>query len=84
MLKIHDVFYIPLLEQDNKKNRLIDEIFQPELDTGNNDKLKIEVICDSKFYTKVSDYDHLSGPYYLVLQKGHLEKQNTKELVLAI
>lgn len=47
-----------------------------KLNARNNKKYKIEVICDSKIYTKDA-IGQLPGLYYLVFFKNYPEFENT-------
>lgn len=65
--KIYNVFHISLLEQDITKKGQVDKIMPSlKIDEGNSKKYKINVICNSKVYTKKLDSGHLLGFYYLV------------------
>ena len=66
--KIHDVFYMLLLEQDTtRKGRVNKLVRQMEFNADDDDskKYKIEVIWDSVVYVRKSE-SHLPGLYYLV------------------
>ena len=85
--KIHDVFYVPLLEQDTTKKRRVDkEVRQMEFDIGDNNcrKYEVEVIWDSAVYAKESESNHLPGLYYLVACKEYLKEENIWKPVSAI
>ena len=65
--RIHNIFHISLLEQNNTKKRLVDEKIAEKLEfeaSGNNKEYKIEVICDSTVYTRESKTSYLLGLYY--------------------
>ena len=75
-----------LLEQDTtKKGRVDKKVRQIEFDAGNNDSrdYKVETIWDSAVYAKESK-DYLPGLYYLVSLERYPEKENTRELGLAV
>ncbi len=48
-----------------------------ELDKGESEEYKVEIIYNSKIYTKRSDSKHLPSLYNLVLWKGHPKEKNT-------
>ena len=80
--RIHDVFYVLLLEQDTTKKRRVDkEVGQMKFGTGDDDsgKYKVEAIWDSTVYAKESKSGLLSGLYYLVSWKRYLKEENTWE-----
>ena len=83
--RIHDVFYMSLLEQDTTKKGRVDEN-TTELDTGDNDseECKVEVIWDSAVYARKSKSGHLPGLYYLVSWKKYPEEENTWEPASAV
>ena len=61
--RIHDVFYVSLLEQDiTRKGR---EISVPEFEPGDDKEYEVEAIQDNAVYAKEAD-GHLPGLYYLV------------------
>ena len=64
--KIHDVFYVSLLEQDSTKKGQVDDE-NGELDANNkNGEYELEAIWESKIYVRESESGHLPGLYYLV------------------
>ena len=76
--KVHNVFHVSLLEQDNtKKGRVSKKV--PELDAGNKDskEYKVEAIWDNAVYANKSESSHIPGLYYLVAWKGYPEEKNT-------
>ena len=74
--RIHDVFHVSLLEQDNTRKGRVDE--NVELDAGHeNGEYEVEVIRDSEVYARESESGHLPGLYYLVLWKRYPEEENT-------
>ena len=77
--RIHDVFYMSLLEQDiTRKGRVDNE--NVELDVGNeNGEYEVEAIRESEVYARESESDHLPGLYYLVSWKEYLGEENTWE-----
>ena len=48
----------------------------PEFDKGDDKEYKVEAIQDSIVYIKEVD-GHLPGLYYLVVEKGYPEEENT-------
>ena len=83
--RVHDVFYISLLEQDiTKKRRVSEEV--PELDKGNKDseEYKVEAIWDSAVYANESESGHLPSLCYLVAWKGYPKEENTWEPLSAV
>ena len=57
-----------LLKQDTTRKKLVDKNNTTKLDAKNDKskKYKVEEICNSVVYTKVSESGHLPGLYYLV------------------
>ena len=85
--RIHDVFYVSLLERDTtRKGRVGEEVRQMEFDAGDNKsgEYKVEVIRDSVVYARESKSGHLPGLYYLVSWKGYSEEENTWEPASAV
>ena len=74
-MKIHNVFYMSLLEQDIIKKGRVDKN-GTELDAGdsNSGEYEVEVIQDSAIYAKESESSHLPGLYYLILWKRYPEE----------
>ena len=67
--RIHDVFYISLLEQNIIRKGRMDEktAEQLEFEAGSdNEEYEVEGICDSAVYARESEVGHLLGLYYLV------------------
>ena len=63
--RIHNVFHVLLLEQDNTRKEQVKKV--PELDTGDHsNEYEVEAIRDSAIYAKESELGHLPGLYYLV------------------
>ncbi len=80
MWRIHDVFYISLLEEDitrkEQANKMTSKL-EYEND-GDSEVYEIEVICNNAVYVKESDRGyHLPGLYYLVSWKSYLKEENT-------
>ena len=74
--RIHDVFYMSLLEQDTTRKGRVDEN-ATELDAGKDSgEYEVETICDSAVYAREST-GHLPGLYYLVFWKGYPKEENT-------
>ena len=64
--RIHDVFYVSLLEKDNTRKERINEFAEvPQFEPGDNKEYKMEAIRDSAVYAKETD-GHLLGLNYLV------------------
>ena len=85
--RIHDVFYVSLLEQDTtRKGRVDEEVRQMEFDAGDDEsgEYEVEAIRDSAVYARESKSGHLPGLYYLVSWKGYSEEENTWELASAV
>ena len=84
--KIHDVFYISLLEQDIIRKERVNENNVAELDTGDNEgrEYKVKAIRDEAIYAKKSKLSHIPRFYYLVSEKGYPEEENTWEPTLAV
>ena len=65
--KIHNLFHLSLLEQDNiKKERMNKFVELPKFDKGDNKKYKMGTIQDNAVYTKETN-KHLPELYYLVI-----------------
>ena len=78
--KVHDVFYVSLLEQDITRKRRVDKkISQIIFDVDDNDsgKYKVEAIWDSVVYAREFKSGHPSGFYYLASWERYLEEKNT-------
>ncbi len=76
--RIHDVFYVSLLEQDTTKKGRVDEMtsrlkFKSD---GNGKEYEVEAICNSTVYARKSE-GQLPGLYYLVSWKGYPKEKNT-------
>ena len=83
--RIHNVFYVSLLEQNTtKKGQVNDTQLDFEFEAGNDEKYEFDGIWDNAIYAKESTTGQLPGLYYLVLWKGYPEKENTWEPVLTI
>ncbi len=87
--KIHNVFYVLLLEQDTMRKGRVDKALpEPEKDmefeAGGNKEYEIEAIINSVVYSSQVNNNQMLGLYYLVLQKGYLEDENTWEPSLAV
>lgn len=74
-MRIYNVFYILLLDQDITRKEQADEN-AIILKTGNSKEYKVETIWDSAVYTKKSELNYLLGIYYLVFWKNYLKKKN--------
>ena len=85
--RIHDIFHISLLEEDNtKKGRVDEEVKQIEFDAGDDEsgEYEVEAIWDSAVYARESESGHLPGLYYLVSWKEYSEEKNTWKPASAI
>ena len=84
--KIHDVFYMSLLEQDTTKEGRVDESDAAKLNAGDDEggEYKLVAICDSAVYARESDSGHLPRLYYLVSWNGYLKEENTWEPASAV
>ena len=80
--RIHNIFYVSLLEQDTTKKEQLDKKVM-ELETGDSKEYKVETIWDGAVYSNKAK-SHLSRLYYLILLKAYTEKENTWELSSAI
>ena len=80
--RIHDVFYVSLLEQDTTKKRQVNDM-QLKFKAGDNKEYKVDSIWDSAVYAKESA-GQLLGLYYLVSWKSYPEEENTWEPTSAI
>ena len=79
--RIHNVFYMSLLEQHTiRKGR---EFSVPEFEPGDNKKYEVEAIQDSIVYANEVD-GHLLELYYLVAWKSYLDKENIWEPFLVV
>ena len=66
--RIHNVFYISLLGQDNTKKGQVNNMqLDFEFEAGNNKGYEVDGIWDSTVYAKESVTRQLPGLYYLVL-----------------
>ena len=78
--RIHDIFYISLLEQDiTRKGQVDEEVRQIEFEVGDDDsrEYELEAIWDSAVYAWESELGHLSGLYYLLSWKRYPKEENT-------
>ena len=76
--RIHNVFYVSLLEQDTTRKERVKKV--PKLDAGDNSKeYKVETIWDNAVYANESESGYLPGLYYLVAWNDYSEKENTWE-----
>ena len=83
--RIHDIFHVSLLEQDNTRKERVHEENAEELNDGDDSgEYKVEVIWDSAVYARESKSGHLPGFYYLVSWKRYPEEENTWEPASAV
>ena len=76
--KIHDSFYLSLLEQDTTREELVDN--EAKLDASDDSgEYEVEAIRDSAVYTRESESGHLPGLYSLWFWIGYSEEENTWE-----
>ena len=80
--RIHDVFYVSLLEQDTTRKGW--EFSVPEFELGDDKEYEVEAIWDSAVYARESELGHLRGLYYLESWKRYPEEENTWEPALAV
>ena len=73
-----------LLEQDTTKKERVYEENAEELNAGDKEEYKVEVIWDSVVYARELELGHLPGLYYLVFWKGYPEEENSWELASAV
>ncbi len=82
--KIHDVFYVSLLEQDITRKGQVDNKTLLELEkelefeAGGNKEYEVKPIIDSAVYGQQAN-DQMPNLYYLILWKGYPEEENTWE-----
>ena len=74
--RIHDVFYMSLLEQDTTRKGW--EFSVLEFEPGDNKEYKMKAIRDSAVHIKKADRYFL-GLYYLIAWKGYPEEKNIWE-----
>ncbi len=78
--KIHDVFYISLLEQNTIRKRRVNEKTLPEsekeFEVEDNKKYKLEAIIDNVVSSKEVN-NQMPGFYYLILWKGYPKEEST-------
>ena len=73
--RIHNVFHVSLLEQNNIKKERIEKVL--ELDAGDDSKeYKVEEIWNSAIYAMKSESGHLPKLYYLVAWKSYPKEEN--------
>ncbi len=88
--KIHDVFYVLLLEQDTTRKGRVDNnaLSKPEkeleFEARGDKEYEVETIIGSAVYRQQANNNQMPGLYYLVLWKSYLEKKNTWKLLSAI
>ena len=81
--RIHDVFYVSLLEQDTTRKGRMNEFSVEKFELGDNKEYEGEAIQDSVIYATEADR-HLPRLYYLVAWKGYPKEENTWEFSSAI
>ena len=75
--KIHNIFYMSLLEQNSTRKEWMDENVIKLDASDKNGEYEVDVIWENAVYTKKLKSGHLPGLYYLVSWKGYLEEENT-------
>lgn len=76
--KIHNVFYISLLEQDTiRKEQIIEKV--AELDASNSEEYEVEAIRNTEVNARKSEGHFLPVFYYLRLWKSYSEEKKTWE-----
>ena len=76
--KMHNLFYVLLLEQDTTRKERVDErVTKLELQAGNSEEYKVEAIWDSAVYASELESGQLPGLYYLVVCKDYSKEENT-------
>ena len=76
--RIHDDFYVSLLEQDTTKKEWVHKKNVEELDVGDDSgEYEVEAIWDNAVYARELESGHLLGFYYLVSWKRYPEEENT-------
>ena len=76
-LRIYNVFYLSLLEQNTiKKGQVNDTQLDFEFEAGNNKDYEVDGIWDSAVYAKELATGKLPELYYLVLWKSYPEEKN--------
>ena len=82
-LKIHNVFYVLLLELDITKRGRVDNKALPEpeknmkFEAGGDKEYKVKVIINSAVYSQQANSNQMPGLYYFILWKSYLEEENT-------
>ena len=85
--RIHNVFYMSMLEQNTTKKGRVDEktVEQLEFEAGSdNKKYELEGIYNSMVYARESEAGHLLGLYYLVFWKSYPKDKSTWEPASAV
>ena len=86
--KVHNLFYVSLLEQDTMRKRRVDKaLLEPEnkleFKTGGNKKYGVQAIINSAVYGQKTN-NQIPSLYYLVLWKDYPKEENTWEPSSAI
>ena len=74
--RIHNIFYVILLEQNFTKKGRINKFPISEFEVSDNKEYEVKAIRDNVVYAKEAD-GYLPKLYYLVAYKGYLEEENT-------
>ena len=74
--KIHNIFYVLLLEQNITRKKRIKKVLELNIGKEDSKEYKVKTIQKSAVYTNKSKLNHLSRLYYLIIWKGYLEEKN--------
>ena len=82
---MHNVFHVPLIEQDTTRKERVDErLTELEFEAGNSEEYKVEAIWDNAIYISKLELGQLLGLYYLIAWKRYPKEENTWEPSSAI
>ena len=75
--KIHNIFYLSLLEYNIAKKEQIDKkVMELDFEASNSKVYKLKAIWDSVVYANKGE-SHLPGLYYLIVWKKYFKEENT-------